>query len=96
VSLCFLGGERKCSSSDNLAASKTQNAHHPAATYSILTQIKMQDEVTRYRSVLRSQFLFNKNHSVTHNIITGEARHNTAIVPPAPLPPQMGQGSTSH
>jgi hypothetical protein len=47
-----------------------------------------QDEVTRYRAVLRSQNLFNKNHSVTHNIITGEARPNPVPVPPAPSPPQ--------
>ena len=48
----------------------------------------MQDEVTRYRATLRSQNLFNKNHSVTHNIITGEARPNPVPLPPAPLPPQ--------
>lgn len=44
----------------------------------------IQDEVTRYRACLRSQNLFNKSHSVSHNIITGQARHNTLTLPPAP------------
>ncbi|GBF98992.1 hypothetical protein Rsub_11796 [Raphidocelis subcapitata] len=47
------------------------------------------DEMTRYRSTLRSQFLFNKHHSVPHNILTGEVRPNPAAVPPAPQPPEQ-------
>ncbi|KAF6257144.1 flagellar associated protein [Scenedesmus sp. NREL 46B-D3] len=43
-----------------------------------------QDEVVRYRAQMRSQNLFNKSHSVSHNIITGEARHNPVPMPPAP------------
>lgn len=46
-----------------------------------------QDDVTRYRAVLRSQNLFNKSHSVPHNIITGELRHNLVELPSAPAPP---------
>eukprot|EP00775_Hariotina_reticulata_P008950 gene8950-9126_t len=52
-------------------------------------QLQYKDEVTRYRAVLRSQNLFNKSHSVPHNIITGEARHNPVGLPPAPAPPQQ-------
>ncbi|KAI8476204.1 MAG: flagellar associated protein [Monoraphidium minutum] len=59
--------------------------------------LQFKDEVTRYRAVLRSQNLHNKNHSVSHNIITGEARHNPVLVPPAPMrpagPEQHGNGS---
>lgn len=44
----------------------------------------LQDETTQYRAMLRSQNLFNKSHSVSHNIITGEPRHNVVSVPPAP------------
>jgi hypothetical protein len=47
-----------------------------------------QDEVVRYRVQMRSQNLFNKSHSVSHNIITGEARHNPVPMPPAPAPPR--------
>lgn len=51
--------------------------------------------MTRYRSMLRSQNLFNKNHSVPHNIITGEVRHcPTTLVPPAPIPPQQAGSIT--
>jgi len=57
---------------------------HPASVPHAL-----QDEVTRYRAVLRSQNLFNKSHSVPHNIITGEARHNPVGLPPAPAPPHQ-------
>ena len=39
--------------------------------------------------MLRSQFLFTKNHSVTYNIITGEARHDVGTTTVAPLPPQQ-------
>ena len=63
----------------------TTNARLPK---SFLIPTHNQDEVTRYRAVLRSQNLFNKNHSVTHNIITGEARPNPVPVPPAPHAPQ--------
>jgi hypothetical protein len=44
----------------------------------------LQDETTRYRAMLRSQNLFNKSHSVSHNIITGEPRHNVVSMTPAP------------
>jgi hypothetical protein len=46
-----------------------------------------QDEVTRYRAVLRSQNLFNRGHSVAHNIITGAPRANPVGLPHAPVPP---------
>jgi hypothetical protein len=49
----------------------------------------LQDELTRYRAVLRSQNLFNKSHSTAHNIITGQPRHNTVAVPPAPTRAQQ-------
>lgn len=53
-----------------------------------LANTHAQDEVTRYRSMLRSQNLFNKNHSVPHNIITGEVRHCPGtLLPAAPVPP---------
>lgn len=42
----------------------------------------------RYRAQMRSQNLFNKSHSVSHNIITGEARYNPVPLPPAPALPQ--------
>ncbi|KAF8059971.1 RE1 [Scenedesmus sp. PABB004] len=49
----------------------------------------VQDEMTRYRAELRSQNLFNKSHSVPHNIITGEARSNPVRLPAAPAPPPL-------
>uniref|UniRef100_A0A383V3U0 Uncharacterized protein n=1 Tax=Tetradesmus obliquus TaxID=3088 RepID=A0A383V3U0_TETOB len=51
-------------------------------------QLQYKDEVVRYRAQMRSQNLFNKSHSVSHNIITGEARYNPMPLPPAPAPPQ--------
>lgn len=65
---------------------RTRSLHSSMCTF---LPLHVQDEVTRYRSMLRSQNLFNKNHSVPHNIITGEVRHcPETLVPPAPLPPQ--------
>jgi hypothetical protein len=47
----------------------------------------VQDEVTRYRAVLRSQHLADRAHSVPHNIITGQPRVNPVKVPPPPVKP---------
>jgi hypothetical protein len=44
----------------------------------------LQDETTRYRAVMRSQNLFNKSHSVSHNIITGEPRRAPPVALPEP------------
>lgn len=65
-----------------------QTTHLPPANQPP-TNLLTQDETTRYRSMLRSQNLFNKNHSVPHNIITGEVRQLPGHLPPAPLPPQQ-------
>jgi hypothetical protein len=53
-----------------------------------IAAVPLQDEVVCYRAQMRSQNLFNKSHSMSHNIITGEARHNPVPMPPAPAPPR--------
>lgn len=50
-------------------------------------QLQYKDDTIRYRAILRAQNLFEKNHSVPHNLITGEIRHNPVNVPPAPVAP---------
>jgi hypothetical protein len=52
-----------------------------------------QDEVARYRSVLRSQFLLKMSHSVAHNIISGETRPSAATAPSVLQQPQEAAAS---
>lgn len=69
-----------------LAASQvSQRAAVPDLTCRVFCCCRLpQDETTRYRAVMRSQNLFNKSHSVSHNIITGEPRRAPPVVLPEP------------
>jgi hypothetical protein len=76
-----------CVTAAQHAPLKPPPSPHPLTTH----DHHAQDDLARYRSVLRSQFLFGKNHSVSHNIITGEARSVPGQVPAAPSRPAQQQ-----
>jgi len=68
------GGGRTRRSSHLLWAA--QDIRHPPLTPWPNAPPPLQDEAARQRAIYRSESIYEKNHAVPHNIITGEHRSN--------------------
>lgn len=47
-------------------------------------KLRLQDESVKYKAALRTQFTFNNQHSVQHDIITGQPLVPNYIIPSKP------------
>eukprot|EP00798_Chlamydomonas_sp_ICE-L_P003985 gene3985-14063_t len=50
-------------------------------------QLQYQDQSSMYRNQLRGQNLYSRDHSVSHNVVTGQQRTPPVGTPQRPMPP---------